>query len=64
MDKETIETACIVSSKFQVPISMVKHLTQDKETQSEVLQWCPTLCDPVDCSLTASCIHGVSQAQD
>jgi len=25
-------------------------------------QWCPTLWDPVDCSLTGSSVHGLSQA--
>ena len=26
---------------------------------SEVAQLCPTLCDPVDCSLPGSSIHGI-----
>ena len=30
---------------------------------SEVAQWCPTLCDPVDCSLPGSSIHGILQAR-
>ena len=25
------------------------------------LQWCPTLCDPVDCSLPDSSVHGILQ---
>ena len=25
-----------------------------------VSQWCPTICDPMDCSLLRSCIHGTS----
>ena len=29
----------------------------------EVLQSCPTLCDPIDCSLPASSIHGICQAR-
>ena len=28
----------------------------------EVAQSCPTLCDPVDCSLPGSSVHGISQA--
>ena len=28
-----------------------------------VAQSCPTLCDPVDCSLPGSSIHGISQAR-
>ena len=30
---------------------------------SEVAQSCPTLCDPMDCSLSGSSIHGVFQAR-
>ena len=28
-----------------------------------VIQWCPTLCDPMDCSLPGSSVHGVLQAR-
>ena len=28
-----------------------------------VTQSCPTLCDPMDCSLPGSCVHGISQAR-
>ena len=30
---------------------------------SEVAQSCPTLCNPVDCSLSGSSIHGILQAR-
>ena len=30
---------------------------------SEVAQLCPTLCDPMDCSLPGSSIHGIFQAR-
>ena len=33
------------------------------ERASSVTQSCPTLCDPVDCSLTGSSVHGISQAR-
>ena len=33
------------------------------ESESEVAQSCPTLSDPVDCSLPGSSIHGVFQAR-
>ena len=29
---------------------------------SEVIQSCPTLCDPMDCSLPGSSVHGIFQA--
>ena len=28
-----------------------------------VSQSCPTLCDPMDCSLPVSCVHGILQAR-
>ena len=30
---------------------------------SEVAQLCPTLCDPMDCSLSESSVHGIFQAR-
>ena len=31
-------------------------------SESEVAQLCPTLCDPMDCSLPGSSVHGIFQA--
>ena len=33
------------------------------DIDSEVAQSCPTLCDPIDCSLPGSSIHGIVQAK-
>ena len=33
------------------------------ESESEVAQLCPTLSDPVDCSLPGSSVHGIFQAR-
>ena len=33
------------------------------ESESEVVQLCPTLCGPMDCSLPYSFIHGIFQAR-
>ena len=33
------------------------------KSESEVAQLCPTLSDPVDCSLPGSSIHGIFQAR-
>ena len=33
------------------------------ESESEVAQSSPTLCDPMDCSLPGSSIHGIFQAR-
>ena len=30
---------------------------------SEITQLCPTLCDPMDCSLPGSSVHGILQAR-
>ena len=34
-----------------------------RESESEVAQSCPTLCDPIDCSLSGSSVHGIFQAR-
>ena len=34
-----------------------------EKTESEVAQLCPTLGDPVDCSLPGSSVHGIFQAR-
>ena len=33
------------------------------KSESEVAQLCPTLCDPMDCSLLGSSVHGIFQAR-
>ena len=33
------------------------------ESESEVAQSCPTLCDPMDCSLPGSSVHGIFQVR-
>ena len=30
---------------------------------AQSLQWCLTLCDPMDCSLSGSSVHGILQAR-
>ena len=34
-----------------------------KESESEVVQSCPTLCNPMDCSPPGSSVHRISQAR-
>ena len=41
----------------------VKPHTKVKSHQSEVVQSCPTLCDPMNCSLPGSSVHGIFQAR-
>ena len=33
------------------------------KSESEVAQTCPTLCDPMGCSLPGSSVHGIFQAR-
>ena len=35
----------------------------ESKSESEVTQSCPTLCDPVDCSLPGFSVHGILQAR-
>ena len=51
-----------VYSIYQISIE-VCDLRKIKESESEVAQSCPTLCDPTDCSLPGSSIHGIFQAR-
>ena len=44
--------------KVWVNICLHRH-----ESESEVAQSCPTLCNPVDCSLPGSSLHGILQAK-
>ena len=34
-----------------------------KKKESEIAQSCPTLCDPMDCSLPGSSAHGIFQVR-
>ena len=35
---------------------------QEDKSESEVVQSCLTLCNPMDCSLPSSSVHGIFQA--
>jgi len=47
---------------FTFFVSMIA-FSEPSESESEVAQSCPTLCDPMDCSLSGSSIHGIFQAR-
>ena len=44
-------------------LSLLHCVTSLSKLQSEVAQSCPTLCDPMDCSLRGSSVHGIFQAR-
>ena len=37
---------------------------ETRDIDIEVAQSCPTLCDPMDCSLLGSSVHGIFQATE
>ena len=45
-----------------VPLFLPQHLGQ-AGSGNEVTQSCPTLCNPIDCSLPGSSVHGIFQAR-
>ena len=46
----------------EIPITSDMQIIKWK-SESEVAQSCSTLCDPVDCSLPGSSVHGILQAR-
>ena len=38
------------------------YMQSESESENEVTQSCPTLCDPMDCSLPGSSVHGIFQS--
>ena len=40
-----------------------RYFSSESEKESEVAQSCPTLCNPMDCSLPGSSVHEISQAR-
>ena len=51
-----------VTIQFITPIGTFLRIKERKK-ESEITQSCPTLCDPVDCSLPGSFVHGILQAR-
>ena len=41
----------------------IAHAAQYQKSESEVIQLCPTLCNPLGCSLSGFSVHGISQAR-
>ena len=57
-------TYCSTSPIIEATLSRVsQHPWMKDQSESEVTQSCPTLSDPVDCSLPGSSIHGILQAR-
>ena len=52
-----------LSWNMQNPWSRGLLLDMKVKRESKVAQSCPTLCDPLDCSLLGSSVHGIFQAR-
>ena len=57
----SIEDVSLTSYCFYFSASVIGCINSEKE--SEVAQLCPTLCDPIGCSLPGSSVHGIFQAK-
>ena len=56
-------TPVFLPRKFHRQRSLVGYSPWGRKSESEVAQLCPTLWDPMDCSLPGSSIHGIFQAR-
>ena len=52
-----------ISMTYTSAISFLNNTDNQNESESEIAQSCPTLCDPIKCSLPGSSIHGIFQAR-
>ena len=53
----------VVSLNWKLSKSPEHFVVLIRKKKSEVAQSCPTLCDPMDCSLSGSSIDGIFQAR-
>ena len=59
--KITADSDC--SHEIKRRLLLERKVMTNLESSSEVTQSCPTLCDPMDCSLPGSSVHGIFQAR-
>ena len=52
-----------VDRSDQMPVQKARCSITISEKWVSVAQFCPTLCDPVDCSTSGSSVHGILQAR-
>ena len=61
--KPIMEFEAFFSTTTCMAVFYNKHYTLLHQSESEVSQSCLTLCDPMDCRLPGSSIHGIFQAR-
>ena len=62
---EVKEKGDLVNNLFNTNSTYVSYMTVQelKSYKISVLKSCPTLCDPMNCSLPGSSVHGIFQAR-
>ena len=60
MEKNLKKNIYMKLNYFAVYLKLIQHC---KSTTVLVDQWCPTLCDPMDCNLPGSSVHGILLAR-
>ena len=61
--KQTFSLSSFTFIKRLFSSSSCSAIRKKEKKESEVAQSCPTLCDPMDCTLPGSSIHGIFQAR-
>ena len=56
------QTPARLQTPSQLSHASSRNTLSSSESESEVTQLCPTLCDRIDCSLPGSSVHGIFQA--
>ena len=59
----TVVYHSVSPTKLRLWTPILEHRVWNSVKWSEVAQSCPALCDPMDCSLLCSSIHGIFQAR-
>src|SRR5574337_566597 len=44
-------------------VTFLRSVPFELESENEIVQSCPTFCDPMNCSLPGSSVHGIVQAR-
>ena len=58
----SLMSPALAGGYFTTSATWEAHDIPDSDSDSEVAQSCPTLRDPMDCSLPGSSVHGIFQA--